>query len=87
MMDMNNEYQEALHYPDNGFGNQAAELEKGMSQLYVQVQDGEHKIIWPNEIANRSCVLRRGGESVGEPQAGDAANEASMVHSWSSSLR
>ena len=51
MMDMNNEYQEALHYPDNGFGNQAAELEKGMSQLYVQVQDGEHKIIWPNEIA------------------------------------
>ena len=23
MMDMNNEYQEALHYPDNGFGNQS----------------------------------------------------------------
>ena len=22
-----------------------------MSQLYVQVQDGQHKIIWPNEIA------------------------------------
>ena len=51
MMDMNNEYQEALHYPDNGFGNQASELEKGMSQLFVQVQDGEHKIVWPNEIA------------------------------------
>ncbi len=51
MMDMNNEYQEALHYPDNGFGNQSAELEGGMSQLYVQVQDREHKIIWPNEIA------------------------------------
>ncbi|MFB2552531.1 ABC transporter substrate-binding protein [Ensifer soli] len=51
MMDMNNEYQEALHYPDNGFGNQASELEKGMSQLFVQVQNGEHKIIWPNEIA------------------------------------
>ena len=51
MMNMNNEFQEALHYPDNGFGNQASELEKGMSQLYVQVQDGLHKIIWPNEIA------------------------------------
>ena len=51
MMNMNNEFQEALHFPDNGFGNQAAELEKGMSQLYVQVQDGHHKIIWPNEIA------------------------------------
>ena len=54
MMDMNNEYQEALHYPDNGFGNQAAELEDGMSQLYVQVQDREHKIIWPNPIAESS---------------------------------
>jgi branched-chain amino acid transport system substrate-binding protein len=51
MMDMNNEYQEALHYPDNGFGNQASELEKGMSQLFVQVQGGEHKIIWPTEIS------------------------------------
>jgi branched-chain amino acid transport system substrate-binding protein len=51
MMNMNNEFQEALHFPDNGFGNQAAELDKGMSQLYVQVQDGLHKIIWPNEIA------------------------------------
>ena len=50
-MNMNNEFQEALHYPDNGFGNQASELEKGMSQLYVQVQDVRHKIIWPNEIA------------------------------------
>ncbi|CAN5169399.1 ABC transporter substrate-binding protein [soil metagenome] len=50
-MDMRNEYQEALHFPDNGFGNQTAELEKGMSQLYVQVQNTEHKIIFPNEIA------------------------------------
>ena len=22
-----------------------------MSQLFVQVQDGAHKIVWPNEIA------------------------------------
>lgn len=51
MMDMRNEYQEALHYPDNGFGNQADSPETGMSQLYVQVQDTQHKIIWPDAIA------------------------------------
>ncbi len=51
MMNMNNERQEGLHYPDNGFDNQAAKLEDGMAQLFVQVQDGEHKIVWPNEIA------------------------------------
>ena len=51
MMDMNNEYQEALHYPDNGFGNQADSHETGMSQLFVQVQDVQHKIIWPGPIS------------------------------------
>ncbi len=51
LMNLGNDLQEALHYPDNGFGNQASELEEGMSQLFVQVQDVEHKIIWPNEIA------------------------------------
>jgi branched-chain amino acid transport system substrate-binding protein len=51
MMDMRNEFQEALHYPDNGFGNQADSPETGMSQLYVQVQDVQHKIIWPDLIA------------------------------------
>jgi len=51
MMDMRNEYQEALHYPDNGFDNQADSPETGMSQLYVQVQDVQHKIIWPDLIA------------------------------------
>ncbi|EAQ23788.1 branched-chain amino acid ABC transporter, periplasmic branched-chain amino acid-binding protein, putative [Roseovarius sp. 217] len=51
MMNMNNDLQEALHFPDNGFGNQAANLEDGMGQLFVQVQDREHKVIWPNEIA------------------------------------
>jgi branched-chain amino acid transport system substrate-binding protein len=50
-MDMNNEYQEALHFPDNGFNLQVSELEKGMGQLFVQVQDGQHKIIWPDETA------------------------------------
>lgn len=51
MMDMRNEYQEALHYPENGFGLQADSPETGMGQLFVQVQDREHKIIWPNEIS------------------------------------
>lgn len=51
MMDMNNEYQEALHYPDNGFDNQADSHETGMGQLFVQVQDVQHKIIWPDAIS------------------------------------
>lgn len=51
MMDMRNEFQEALHYPDNGFGNQSDSPETGMGQLYVQVQDVQHKIIWPDPIA------------------------------------
>lgn len=51
MMNMNNDLQEGLHYPNNGFDNQTDTLEDGMAQLFVQVQDGEHKIIWPNEIA------------------------------------
>ena len=49
-MDMRNPYQEAAHFPDNGFEVSSKELEKGMSQLYVQVQNVEHKIIYPYEI-------------------------------------
>ncbi len=49
-MDMRNEYQEAAHFPDDGFAVSAAEIDKGMSQLYVQVQNVEHKIIYPYEI-------------------------------------
>jgi len=49
-MDMNNAYQEAAHYPDNGHAVTATELEKGMSQLYFQVQDREHKIIYPDVL-------------------------------------
>jgi branched-chain amino acid transport system substrate-binding protein len=48
-MDMNNEYQEALHFPNNGFGNQADTHNTGMGTLYCQVQDVQHKIIWPPE--------------------------------------
>lgn len=51
MMDMDNEYQEAYHYPDNGFNLQSNELSKGMSQLFVQVQDMQHQIIWPDAIS------------------------------------
>jgi branched-chain amino acid transport system substrate-binding protein len=51
MMDMNNEYQEALHFPDNGFGNQSNSHETGMGQLFVQVQNVQHKIIWPNDYS------------------------------------
>ena len=47
MMDLNNPWQEAAHFPDNGYPIEAATLDKGMGQLYVQVQDGEHKIIYP----------------------------------------
>ena len=49
-MNMNNEFQESAHFPDNGFAISATELEKGMSQLYVQVQDVDHKIIYPYEL-------------------------------------
>ncbi len=43
---LDNEYQAALHYP-----LQTTDLEKGMAQLYFQVQDGQHKIIQPSVLA------------------------------------
>ncbi len=43
---LNNEYQAALHYP-----LQTEDLNKGMAQLYFQVQDGTHKIIAPSLLA------------------------------------
>ncbi len=45
-VDMNNEYQAALHYP-----MQTDDLNKGMAQLYFQVQGGESKIIEPSVLA------------------------------------
>lgn len=42
---MNNPRQEAVHYP---VGTQ--DIEKGMAHLYFQVQDGEHKIIFPETL-------------------------------------
>ena len=43
---LDNEYQAALHYP-----LQTTDLNKGMAQLYFQVQDGAHKIIEPEVLA------------------------------------
>ena len=45
-IDMNNEFQAALHYP-----LQTTDLTKGMAQLFFQVQDGAHKIIQPDVLA------------------------------------
>jgi len=45
-VDLNNEFQAALHYP-----LQTEDLNKGMAQLYFQVQDGAHKIIQPSVLA------------------------------------
>lgn len=50
LMDMDNPFQECAHYPDNGYDITATELEKGMAQLYFQVQDGEHKIVYPDPL-------------------------------------
>jgi len=51
-VDMQNAYQEAVHFPDNGFDTlQTGELDKGVATLYYQVQDSEHKIIFPDEVA------------------------------------
>ena len=50
-MDMNNPWQEAAHYPDDGHPIIAKTLEEGMGQLYVQVQDVQHKIIYPDVLA------------------------------------
>jgi branched-chain amino acid transport system substrate-binding protein len=50
--DMNNAYQETLHFPDHGFDSlQTSDIEKGQAQFYCQIQDQEHKIIYPNELA------------------------------------
>jgi branched-chain amino acid transport system substrate-binding protein len=54
--DMNNPWQETAHYPDDGNPVSATELEKGMGQLYVQVQDGEHRIIYPDAL--KEAALR-----------------------------
>ncbi|MBO9112423.1 MULTISPECIES: ABC transporter substrate-binding protein [Rhizobium/Agrobacterium group] len=49
-MSMGNAFQECAHYPDNGYDVTATELDRGMAQLFFQVQDGEHKIIYPDAL-------------------------------------
>jgi branched-chain amino acid transport system substrate-binding protein len=54
-VNLNNPYQESVHFPDNGGDdNQTRDPEKGVSQLYFQVQNGEHKIVYPREFADSS---------------------------------
>ncbi len=50
LIDMNNKYQEAAHYPDDGHPVTATKPEEGMAQLYFQVQDQQHKIIFPDAL-------------------------------------
>lgn len=45
-VEMDNEYQAALHYP-----LQTTDLNRGMAQLFFQVQNGKHKIIQPDVLA------------------------------------
>lgn len=54
--DMNNKYQECVHFPENGYEIGTNDLEKGMAQLYVQVQGGEHKIIYPDAIKETALI-------------------------------
>ena len=56
-MSMNNALQECAHYPDTGDAIGAKELEQGMAQLFFQVQNAEHKIIYPNVL--RESALRK----------------------------
>ena len=45
-LSLDNPWHAALHYP-----LQTEDLNKGMAQLYFQVQDGAHKIIFPDALA------------------------------------
>jgi branched-chain amino acid transport system substrate-binding protein len=56
-MSMNNQFQECAHYPDTGDAIGAAELDKGMAQLFFQVQNNEHKIIYPDVL--KESALRK----------------------------
>lgn len=56
-MSMNNPYQECAHYPDTGDAIGARDLEQGMAQLYFQVQNNEHKIVYPDVL--KESALRK----------------------------
>jgi branched-chain amino acid transport system substrate-binding protein len=46
---MNNARQEAVQFPVG-----TPDIEKGMSQLYFQVQNGQHKIIYPGQLKEQT---------------------------------
>lgn len=55
--DMNNPYQETLHFPDHGFDSlQTATLDKGQAQYYCQIQDQQHKIVYPDKLAEAKII-------------------------------
>jgi branched-chain amino acid transport system substrate-binding protein len=56
-MSMNNQFQECAHYPDTGDAISAKELEQGMAQLFFQVQNSEHKIVYPRVL--KESALRK----------------------------
>ncbi|MBR0830129.1 ABC transporter substrate-binding protein [Bradyrhizobium manausense] len=56
-MSMNNPLQECAHYPDTGDAIGAKELEQGMAQLFFQVQNAEHRIIYPDVL--KETALRK----------------------------
>lgn len=51
-INMNNAYQAGLQYP-----LQSTDLDKGMATLYFQIQDGQHKIIQPDALAEKKFRL------------------------------
>ncbi|MCB1755484.1 MAG: ABC transporter substrate-binding protein [Gammaproteobacteria bacterium] len=50
LYDMNNPWQECAHFPPDDHPVSVDKLEDGMGHLYVQVQDREHKIIYPEVL-------------------------------------
>ncbi|MRX37395.1 ABC transporter substrate-binding protein [Aminobacter sp. MDW-2] len=58
-INVNNPWQEALHYPANGFDDELAapSAEEGIPLLHIQIQDLEHKIVYPKEVASAQLQL------------------------------
>lgn len=58
-------FQDSAHYPDDGHPITATRLARNMSQLYVQVQDVQHRIIYPyaNARAGEHSLASTGQKS------------------------
>jgi branched-chain amino acid transport system substrate-binding protein len=53
-INLDNPWHETFHFPANGFDDQLAaqEVNKGVALLHLQIQNMEHKIIFPKEVAS-----------------------------------